>query len=450
MMSLPRPGRLLAAIAIVLALTTSALAQEAQRLPSIEFSGDYSIYNEEWNGLTTFVAVVRGMGLRVRAPHMVDWGEIDRDDVLVLLYPTSQLDPSHLSAFVRNGGRVLIADDFGRSDQLLAQLGSILRSDAIGVGAARYHDDRPFAPIAQPYLPEHPLAQGVEELATNHPAILPEMGGAEAVIGFGRGEAVVAAGTLGSGRFVVLSDPSVFINRMMQFPGNLQFAINVIRYLKIDGSTTRIVVVAGEFETRGQPKGLLDDGTVRGSLSNMLSEFNMWLDDLNKYLLTEVSLRILAALLAVGIAVLAASSLPLMRRSKLDGSWTRAASGAEGLPSFETMVAHFDDERGRRSFAYPAAVLRDSLDYQLGQLLEVRDPLSTMKQNEVLTLLAGARGQRAASSLRAVFAQLGQLPTREQAASPWESRYLSRKDFDRLRASVHDVRTKLGVEFSDS
>ena len=85
------------------------------------------------------------------------------------------------------------------------------------------------------------------------------------------------------------------------------------------------------------------------------------------------------------------------------------------------MVAHFDDERGRRSFAYPAAVLRDSLDLQLGTLLEVSDPLSSIRKNELLTMVSGACGQSAASSLGALYLQLDQLPTREQAASPWET-----------------------------
>jgi hypothetical protein len=160
---------------------------------------DYDIDSDRWNGLSTLNAIVEGMWLRVIQAEVANWEELDETDILLVLYPIQRLNPTHVAAFVREGGRVLIADDFGDSTETLARLG-MLREDGVGVEALRFHDDHRWAPFARPWMPSHPLAIGVDELATNHPSILPAVEGFPAVFGFGPGEALVAAGPLGDPR----------------------------------------------------------------------------------------------------------------------------------------------------------------------------------------------------------------------------------------------------------
>src|SRR5579862_9940264 len=65
--------------------------------------------------------------------------------------------------------------------------------------------------------------------------------GATPVVSFGNGDAIVVAGERGPGRFAVVSDPSIFINRMLEFPGDLRLTNNLLRWLG-RGHAKRIVL----------------------------------------------------------------------------------------------------------------------------------------------------------------------------------------------------------------
>jgi hypothetical protein len=417
------------AFAVIATLALSSGSVDAQTEDH-----DYDIYSERWNGLSTFMALAQGSGLRVMQTERIDWEDINRSDVLILLYPTSGVEAAHIAAFIRGGGRVLIGDDFGKSDAVLARLG-MLREVGVGVDAARFHLDLAYAPIARPWLPNHPLADGVTDLATNHPAILPAVEGPEVVFGFGSGEAIVAAGDFGNGRFVVTSDPSIFINRMLQFEGNFNFAINLIRFLST-AESSRIVVLAGDFAIAGRPEDARDDRSTDGTFDSVLKDFDNWLEELNEYLLTKTSLRVLAAAFALIVALLAAASLPLARKAKLDGAWIRAGDSAVALDSFEAVISYYDTDDARRNFALPAAVLRDSVNTQLAEVLEHSDPLFGLPETELYARVETARGREAVIHLRAIYTTLKALPTREQAASGLANASVARREFERLHSGA--------------
>lgn len=423
----------------------SALAQVAEGLDLDSAALDYDTQSEQWNGLNTLTAIARGAGLEVEAVTEIDWDELDAEDILFVLYPRERLEPGHLAAFIRNGGQVLLADDFGDSTEAMGRLG-MLRERAIGVGARRFHRDLPFAPMAEPVLPEHPLAMGVTELATNHPAILVQVQGPELVFGFGPGEGVVCAGNLGSGRFIVTSDPSMFINRMLQFEGNLQFAINAIRFLSREGKARRLLILSGDFSLYGEPSGVLDDGTVRGAMSSMMSDFNRWLDEQNDYLLTKLGMRAVAVIMAGLIALLALVSLPLARKSNLDGSWTRPAQSPVAPVDFESMVRHYERLGSRGNFLLPATIIRDTVNQCLGRVLAQSDALYHYREEELMDRLTQVRGRAAASALKRLYKPLKMLPTRLQASSPWSTGYLSRRDFERLHEDAMELYLALGEE----
>src|SRR5215813_4313817 len=204
--------------------------------------GDYDVDNRAWNGLADFARLAAGVGITVEAKTEVDWQTLSPDrDAIAILYPTSRVEPVHLTAFLRAGGRLLIGDDFGNSDEALARLG-LLRRTAQGVRARRY-DQNPNLPIAFPRAQGHPLAREAPELITNHPSTFDAPSGADVVYTFGGQDAVVVAGDLGAGRWVAVSDPSVLINGMLAFDGNLAFALNVIRYLAPMGRPARIILL---------------------------------------------------------------------------------------------------------------------------------------------------------------------------------------------------------------
>jgi hypothetical protein len=408
-------------------------------------SEDYDALSEQWNGLNTLTALAKGLGLTVEPVAEIDWNDLGAEDILFVLYPRDRVEPGHLAAFVRNGGHVLLADDFGDSTEAMGRLG-MLRQPAIGVAAERFYRDLPYAPIALPVLPGHPLAAGVAELYTNHPAVLVQAQGPEVVFGFGPGEGVIAAGSVGSGRFVVSSDPSVFINRMLQFDGNMQFAINVIRYLSREGAARRLVILTGDFELYGEPSGVLDDGTVSGTMASMLSDFNRWLDERNDYLLTSLGTRAAAVLLAALIALLCLLSLPLARKTRLEGDWTRAVATSVAPDDFEQIVRRYDHARQGGNFLLPATVIRDTINSCIARVLGHAEPLYSLREQQLAEGLAERRGRAAASAYRRLHKRLRSLPSRAQAASPWSTGFISRRDFERLHEDAQELYLALGEE----
>jgi hypothetical protein len=433
--------RLALALAILAGAAGPAAAQDA---PGV----DYDVSNERWNGLSTLDALARGMGLEVVQRSELQWNDLERGDILFLLYPTcgerctSAVNQAHLITFLRNGGRVLLADDFGKADEALGALG-IVRGPGGAARAETFWDAQPFAPVAFPVDRHHPLAENVDELTTNHPSVWRAMrGGPEAVIGFGDGSTVVAAVNMLDGRLVALSDPSVLINRMLEFPGNLAFAVNTVRWLERPYETQRLVIMTGEISLYGTPSRMLGDDAQAGGVTGTLNDFNGWLDNLNLWAMSETTMRVVGISIAGLVALLALIVLPRARKSTLDGSWTRARGGGT-IKTAEQMMGELDRGGRRVSYAVPAAVLRDSINVRLARVVGVPDPLFGMSESSLFGALA-ERAPGAVSALRAIYPQLRALPTRAQASSPWQSPFVPQRDFEALGAAAAHLYRSLG------
>jgi hypothetical protein len=440
-----RLARVAAAAVLVAATAAPAAGQSPDPIADDPLPGlDYDAVSTQWNGMARLIALARGLGLQVEATDRLDWEEVTSEDILFILYPVERVPPSSLAHFIRGGGRALLADDFGEGADAMGRL-SILRDQPTAVDAARYHADRSFAPVAKPWMSSHPLAKGVDELVTNHPAILREVKGADVVFGFGAGEGVVAAGALGrDGRVVVISDPSIFINRMLQFAGNMQFAINTLRYLARPEQTRRLIILANDFVLYGEPPDDLDDGTVTGKIDQSINDFDNWLEERNDYLITREGLLAMSVALALLIALGAIVSIPLRRKGALDGAWTRAAEPSRQPGDFEELVAHYDRPGHRPSYSLPAAILRDTVNARLERLLDHPEPLHSLDEDALCARVRQQRGDRAEHALRDVYQRLRALPNRWQAASPWTVSYLSRRQFERLHADVEALERALG------
>ena len=107
-----------------------------------------------------------------------------------------------MATFLRAGGRILIADDFGRGDEALSRLGILRR--APGPESLRAYQDNPNLPIARPIMSAHPLASGIDELHTNHPMVFSVAAGPDEVFALGK-ETLVVAGTRNEGGLVALA-----------------------------------------------------------------------------------------------------------------------------------------------------------------------------------------------------------------------------------------------------
>ncbi len=414
----------------MLLLWLSSLHRAQAQAPNEEAIGelgDYDIHHTGWNGLSTLSALAQGSGLQVLQENFIQWEELDSDDIVFLLYPTNIVDPSLMVTFIRNGGRVLIADDYGQGALLLSHLGGRLSED---ISPTTYYENKVFAPIATPTGP-HPLSQGVKRLTTNHPAALQNLEGMDSIFSLGDHSTLVAAGTIGAGRYVALSDPSILINRMLQFEGNLQFSINLIHFLTREGQSDRLIVLSGDVIFDGIPRNQYDDGTLRGAASMFATKVDGWLDQLNTWALSSWGLKMVTLLCAFGLAIGAFLSIPKKRRRPLDGSWTQAETPETHIDKTE-LVARYESIGARSSFLLPAAIARDNINSALEQVLESPDPLYSMEEDELIKSLKASGHAQTASLVKALLPRLRNIPQRAQAAAHWQPRFLGRKEFEAI------------------
>ncbi len=430
-----RPLAMLVAVATLVAAPAVAHGQDA--LP------DYDPSSKDWNGLYTFARTAAGLGLDVLEVSSLEWGDLDDGDILVLVYPLQRVEPSRLAGFVQAGGHVVVADDFGEAGDALARMG-LLRADVGTPQASSYYRSRLYAPVAGPLVAGHPLVRGVTEVIANHPAVLTEVKGAVSVVGFGAGQgAIVVAGEHGTGRFVVVSDPSIFINRMLQFPGNLTLAVNILRWLDRDGRADRVVLLRGDVPMFGEPRTFIDDAGM-GAFGRSVAGVNRWLEQRNDWLLTPVAMRVIGGLLALALALLGIAAMPPWRRLPLDGRWLRLMRPERPADLPQIVAAH--DDPGARNFLLPAAVLRDSAAAALARVTGTVDPLHQLPEPELVKRVTAARGAAAGAAVARLHRRLRGLPSRSQAAAPWSRGKISRRELHQLHADVTDLYRTLGDE----
>ncbi len=422
-------------IAVAIALAAPSIAR-AQDRPATDTTPlpDYDPASKAWNGMATFARVASGLGYEVVPVGALEWGELDERDVLVLVYPLQRVDPARLNAFIQAGGHAVVADDFGDTSAALSRLG-LLRAEVTTAEASRYYRSRLYAPIAVPLTSGHPIVRGVAEVVTNHPAILTEVAGATALVGFEGGHgAVVVAGEAGTGRFVVVSDPSILINRMMQFPGNLNLAVNILRWLGRDGRARRLILLRGDVPMYGEPRPFIDDAGMT-SMGRQVHGINRWLEGRNDWLLTPIAMQVIGAIVAIALAALALAAMPPWRRQTMDGAWLGPSRQVRRDLVVQVVAEH---DAGAKNFLVPAAVLRDSVGSALARAVGHPDPLHQLAERELVRRIAERHGAEAAAAVVRIYPRLRAIPSRSQAAAPWTRGRLGQRDltalFDDARA----------------
>ena len=436
------------ALAVVLGLGLGPSAEAAPPPPAAPAPtteiADYDPQSTAWNGMASFVALAEGMGFEVTPVATLEWSDLTEDDILVLVYPLQRVDPSRLSSFVQAGGNVVLADDFGEGREAMSALG-LLRAEVTTPQGSRFQDDHLWAPIATVRAPDHPIAAGVDDVVTNHPAALTHVDGATEVIGFDTG-AIVVAGERGTGRFVAIADPSILINRMQSFPGNVAVATNVLRWLSRDGHARHVVLLRGDVPMFGDPRPYIADPHA-GEVGKSVADLNDWLSERRAWLLTPPAMRTLAALLAIALLGLAIFALPVRRGPRIDGAWLRFGRPARRDDAHVLIDAA---ERGTGPTLVLASVLRDHVQRLLELELAHGEPLYSLTQQELVAQLTQKLGDEAGAAIGRVYRRLRALPSRSQAAAPWSAGQLTRRDFDALYRDVAELCRTLGQPLVES
>ncbi len=256
---LRRPRAGLAACAAAISFLFSATGNAAEDAKTIPLG----VANTSWDGLSRFVELARAEEHveRVVAGGTLPYGELQPKDAIVLVHPTETLDVESLTEFLRQGGRVVIFDDFGTSDSLVEHFG-IKRIPPPERPKESVRGNASL-PVARP-SGVHPTIAEVPFVVLNHPTALdhPNLSTVLVVRDTKGHEAVVGvAGAVGKGRLFVVSDASAVMNGMMRFSGNRTFAGAVLKYaLEDDAWGERggvLYILSDAFATRGSlaPRG---------------------------------------------------------------------------------------------------------------------------------------------------------------------------------------------------
>jgi hypothetical protein len=250
----------------------------------------FELSSKGWDGCSEFVSLLRReLGSeRVLVRATLPWGELTPADGVMFLHPKQAIDEREAVAFMVAGGRIAVLDDHGRGKQLLARF-KIYRQ-ALPDFPEGMLRDKAALPLASVVVDDaggqvHPTVASVQRVALNHATGLAHPGLSTVLEVRGRDSeavAVAVAGQVGQGRLFAMSDPSAFINEMLRFPDNRQFAKSLGRYLAGGDARGegRLWLLSGRFEQR---PGFAKTGSLRQQLEAARTAVTAGFEDLRQH-----------------------------------------------------------------------------------------------------------------------------------------------------------------------
>jgi hypothetical protein len=278
-------------------------------VPSKLRAGSFDFNDQGWEGTSELVELARArLGReRVELAATLEYGALKPEDGVLLLRPLGKLNPVEIGAFLGQGGRLAVLDDFGAATDLLSRfqiqrLGAPLRP-------AQSLRNNPNLAIALPTVQNvagqeqgrHAVVSRVERVVTNHPTALghPSLTPVLTIPAVDEPDATLAVtGIIGrKGRLFAMGDPSVFINLMLRYPGNRALAEGLVDYLVDQDSWGRgggkLYILANSFGQHGHYGG---GGGVAGDLRDALENLKESVREARERGLSDTAAVLLAAL----------------------------------------------------------------------------------------------------------------------------------------------------------
>lgn len=432
--------RRFAALAFAAALAVAPVAAAAAFDPA----------SSDWEGCSELVEIARSQlgPARVLVVDELDYEALGATDGILLLNPQGSFDVDELTAFMKLGGRVAIADDFGDGDRLLDRFK--IERLAPPSDPLQTLRGNPQLPIAAP-ASSHPIVADVAQVVLNHPTVvkhadlspllrIPRSGGDQ-------GPEVALAGQVGEGRLVAIGDPSIVINSMLRFPGNRAFTRNLAEYL-LDGAgehkrQAHLYIVHGRFREKGSRAG-----GVTGGVRERLRALDSAIESVRKDGFGGVSARLIALGVMLGATIWTLvraaqrSGMPRSRFAAADPAAVRVRGGVDD-PRLRPLVGEPANGwwRSRTLSSAGLATMLDAVDTAVAQRVD----LAAMSRNEALGKLAVEAGMNAQDAARVVaaIARLRQVTSAFQAGTSQAPR-ATRSDLQRLERLLRAHARSLG------
>ena len=207
----------------------------------------YHPLNEGWDGCSKIVGTAQNRTFILTYDELTASGS----RLLAIIGPNrefSQSETSHIRSFLDSGGIVLLADGFGTGNGLLEALDVSARFSKIPIADLLYYSKEPSFPIITDFSPS-PVTVNIAALLLNHPSYI-EISNYSSVTklassslfsfvdlnGDSRPEPnatidsypVLASTSIGRGSLILVSDPSIFVNEMIDLYDNMQLFKNLL------------------------------------------------------------------------------------------------------------------------------------------------------------------------------------------------------------------------------
>jgi len=392
---------LLSSLALVAALAAGA----PMDLDLGSLGRDFHVGHKGWNGLSELKRLADDLGCPMQVRRTLDWSTLDGQDVLLVLHPETELDESAGTAFLSAGGRMIVADDYGKSERLLAKLGIRRATDNWPAGVRFYRPDHSL-PVATPVRGTS-LGKATGELLANHSAYF--LSSLPATYGFAPGAGLVIEAAVGHGRIVAIADPSVFINNMLELPGNREFAAHLIVDI-CRLQQDRLVLLYGPFAQLGTPPAALLGAPSSDSGHDLPDKLNRSLGGANLHIQQTLKGQGKAddpeVITLLGLLFCVASLLLFLRYLPLPGQPQDSAFAQPTRPPDTGLFASVQRYAGGAGqvtwgFIYPATLIREETLLRLvpyvaqstdGSPLEPKQVRAALTEN--VSPLAGELGYK--------------------------------------------------------
>lgn len=421
---------------------------------------DYHVSHKGWNGLSDFATLAGDLGCPTEVRRTLDWSTLDGQDVLFVLHPEVALDEENLLAFLAAGGRIVLADDYGRGGPALARLGIARHTGPLPPGTPRYRDGQDL-PIAAPAR-STALGRAATELVANHTAFFTSA--LPATYAFSPGAGLVIEATMQRGRVVAVADPSVFINNMLQLPSNRDFAARLVLDL-CRLQRDHLVLLYGAFTQRGTTPAVLLGAPSAEGLLDAADGWNRALGGANLHIQETLRQRARAGemdvLLLIGLVFCVGSLLLLLRYLPMPATPQDVGFAQPRRPPETGLFASIHRYAGGAGqavawgYVYPATILREEVRERLIEHLaaiprRTSGPAEPSPE-EVERTVAQRVSRRAGELAGALWRELRVLDQRPTTSSPRElvQIYVSEKKLRRWHAQASELFTELSKQDRD-
>lgn len=220
----------------------------------------FGLYNPDWEGTAEFRALADDRSTLVVATGTERYETVDPNaTVAIVIAPDEsyeQADAERLRSFVEAGGTLVVAENFGpHGNELFVSIDAETRFDGTLVRDERTHFRSPAMPIVDG-VGTHSLVDDVEAVTMNYGTVLDPGPDASVALNTsefayldhdGDGELgddqdvrrypVIATEPIDNGTVIAVSDPSIFVNVMLEETDNRQLAANVIEATTVTTDT---------------------------------------------------------------------------------------------------------------------------------------------------------------------------------------------------------------------